>query len=161
MSLTKPILIASGVGLIIYAGYRYFTIQTELLTNSNYEIVDIKIDSLVPDLQLNITVRFDNNSSVNIDINQIYLDVFLNDKNIGNVQQVLQSVIEPKSSSTISLIANLDYSKSFDIAKDTISGVLGIGGSKQINIKCIGTASVKSGLISTTAPLSFEKQFNL
>lgn len=162
MSLVKPLLIVGGVGLIAYAGYSYYTIQTNLLENSNYQITDITVEAVtLSTLQLNISVEFDNNSSINVTIQQLYLDIYLNGTNVGNVQQVIQSSILPKSSTTIPLIANVSFSKSFDTAKDTISGLLGLGGSKDVDIKAVGTASIKSGLVSTSVPLSFEKQITL
>jgi LEA14-like dessication related protein len=163
MSLIKPILIVSGVGLIAYAGYSYYTIQTELLTNSNYQISDIRLGVVtLKTLQLNIDVQFDNNSNINVTVQQLYLDIFLNGQNVGNVQQVIQSPILPKSSTTIPLIANVSLSTSFDTLKDSIGSALGLNsGSKLVAIKASGNAYIKSGLVSTSVPLSFEKDFKI
>ena len=89
------------------------------------------------------------------------LHIYLNGTNVGNVQQVLQASIRPNRSTTLPLIANVSFSKSFDTAKQTISGLLGLGGSKEIDIKADGSASIKSGLVTTSVPLSFEKQITL
>jgi LEA14-like dessication related protein len=160
--MVKPILILGGIALIGYAGYSYYTIQSNLLINSNYQIVDITVSKIdLENITLNISVRFDNNSAINVTIKQIYLDIYYNDNIIGNVQQVIETTINPKQSSIINLIANVSFASSFDTVKDNIGGILGLGGSKSIDIVAKGTASVKSGLVSLKAPLEFEKVLNL
>ena len=163
MSLLRPALIVTGVGLLGYAIYNYFTVQTDLLKNSNYNITDITFsDFTLTTVTLNIGVKFDNNSNINVTIEDMYLDIYMNDKNVGYILQNIQTPILPKNSATIPLTANVNISSAVGDATNILGGLLGIkGGTKDITVIAKGHVSVTSGFVSSTVPVSFTKQMRL
>ena len=163
MSLLKTGLIVAGVGLIGYAGYSYFIVQSDLLKNSNYSITDISFsDFTLTTVTLNIGVKFDNNSNINVTIQDMYLDIYINDTNVGYVLQSIQTPILPKSSAIIPLTANINITDAFNNVSTQLGGLLGIKGTnKEMNIKTVGHVSIVSGFVSTTVPISFTKNMVL
>jgi len=157
MSLAKAGLIVVGVGAIAYAGYNYYKIQTSMLSNSNYEIDDITIQNItLSTLSLNIRLKLDNASDINVTLQDLYLDIFLDGKNVGFILQTIQSVIPPKGTAIIPLNASVSISSAIESLANKIGQLF--SGKRTIDIKAVGHVSIKSGLVSTSAPVSFEKQ---
>ena len=160
MSLLKTGLIGAGIIAIAYAAYNYYKIETDLLQNSDYKITDISIDAITLEkVSLNIGLELNNSSDVNVTIQSLYLDIYVNGSNVGYVMQTIQTPISPKVLAVIPLKTTVSISNAFNSITNNIGGLF--KGKASMDIQATGTVGVKSGFVSTTVPISFEKTLSL
>jgi len=153
-------LIVGAVGAVAYAIYNYTKIETDLLENSNYTITDISIQSITTTaLSLNVNLQLQNSSAINVNIQSLYLDIYVNGTDVGYVMQTMQTNIAPLGTVTIPLTATVNLSSSLNILTSQLGSIL--GGNARIDIKAVGTVSVNSGFINITVPVSIEKTLNI
>jgi LEA14-like dessication related protein len=159
MSLIKTGLIIGGVGLIAYAAYNYYKVETDLLQNSQYDITDISIQSFSTSaITLNVGLQLDNGSDINVNLQNLYLDIYLGGQNVGYIMQTIQTPIAPKSTAVIPLTGTVSLSSAFNTVTSQLGSLFSNAG---LDIKVTGTVSVSSGFISTTVPVSFEKTVSI
>lgn len=149
-------LIFGGIGLVAigYALYKYFSVQSKLLMDYEYKIVNIKpIKISLTELTFDITIRFISKSDIEAEIQQIYLDVFAEGNPVGFVTENKPFIIPAKGSSDISLRFSFEPKK---ILSSVTNILLGAGQRKDLKFKLQGYATVKSGFIKKTLPISYE-----
>ena len=84
MSILRTGAILGGVGIIGFAIYSYFKKQYDLITDFEWKVLDLKFDSVSPNLlKGRIKFRFENKSDIEITISNFYLDMYLNQTYIG------------------------------------------------------------------------------
>lgn len=162
MSLIKTGLIIGGVGLIAYAAYNYYKVETDLLQNSQYNISDITIQSISTSaITLNVGLQLNNSSDINVTLQNLYLDIYIGGQNVGYIMQTIQTPIAPKSTAVIPLIGTFSLSDSLNIVTSQLGSLLSTGKINGFDIKTVGTVSVNSGWVSITVPVSFEKTVSI
>ena len=144
----------TGVGLIGYAFYRYITNQTQLLKNFTYSIVGASLSNLsLKNVSANITVRLNNISNVEIEVEQMYLDVYINQVKVGYFQDAGLFTIPANGYTDIPTSVEFDPTQ-------VISGVLQSnifsGGIKDIQIGVRGYAQAKSSFLKVTLPIKYD-----
>lgn len=157
MKALKTISVLAGLGLIGYALYRYYLKQVDFIKDITYQVTGIRIREFKKDkVSLDISALIFNASNVEAVVTQMYLDVFINGINVGNVNEIKDITISPKKST------NIQFNFSFDpqlIAKNIVDLVTLSVAAKDIVIDIKGYIRVKSGFLST--PLPFEYRNNL
>jgi LEA14-like dessication related protein len=143
--------------LIGYALYRYYLKQVDFIKDITYQVTGVRIREFKKDkVSLDISASIFNASNVEAVVTQMYLDVFINDIKVGNVNEIKDITISPKKST------NIQFNFSFDpqlIAKNIVDLVTLSVAAKDIVIDIKGYIRVKSGFLST--PLPFEYRNNL
>lgn len=153
MKILKPLLIFSGIGLIGVALYRYYQKQINFLKDIQYTITGIKIVSLNKDnAVLDITQKIFNASNVQATATEVYLDVYLNNIKVGNINEVKDILIEPQKSTDVTYRLSFNPSIILTNVVNLISLTLAL---KDVNIRAEGYVKVHSGFIYTTLPFSY------
>jgi LEA14-like dessication related protein len=153
----KALLIASGVGIIGYAIYRYYKKQVDLLANYTYKVVGVKIVSLTTDnVILDVNTRITNNSNVSATVTEIYLDAYLNGETVANINEVKDIFVKANGSS--------DFSFRLAISPKMVLGnIVNIvtlsAATKDLFLNLKGYVKIKSGFLSISLP--FEYQNNI
>jgi LEA14-like dessication related protein len=149
----KKVLIFGGIGGVAYALYTFYRRQISLLQNYDYKIIGAKIKSIsLNKLQFDSKVRFFNKSSIEVEVQKIYIDVYLEDVLTGFIVENKPFLVAAKGSSDIDL--NMTFNPQ-DLLK-ALGGVLIAGiQKKDLNFTMKGYANIRSGLVSTTLPINF------
>jgi LEA14-like dessication related protein len=150
----KALLIASGVGIIGFAIYRYYKKQADLLANYTYKVVGLKVVSLTTEnIVLDITTRITNNSNVSATITEIYLDAYLNGKNVANINEVKDIFVKANGSSDFSFRLAI----SPKLVLGNIVNIVTLSATTQdlfLNLK--GYVRIKSGFLSVSLPFDYQ-----
>jgi hypothetical protein len=137
----------------------YFKKQADLLYLFKYKILSITIDNFDPALITgNVTILFTSISNIEITINEFYLDFYFDGNKIGFIQDVTPFIV-PAASGSIAGSAQIPFAYS-------LNPQLVIGGTgdilaytlrqKDAAISLRGYASVQSGFIKATVPVSYD-----
>ena len=153
----KALLVASGVGIIGYAIYRYYKKQVDLLQNYTYKVVGIQLVSITTEnISLDVTTKITNNSNVSATISEIYLDAYVNGQKVANINEVKDIFVK----------ANGDSNFVFRVAispKLVLGNIVNIvtlsASTKDLILNLNGYIKIKSGFLSVSLP--FEYQNNI
>lgn len=149
----KTILIVGGIGGVAYLVYSYFKRQLGLLQNYDYKIIGFKIKKASKNnLTFDLRTRFSNKSNIEATIEKIYLKLIIEGSDVGYLTENQSFIIPKKGSSDIDLQIAINPQ---DIAKNILSIVLGGVRKKDINFTIDGYANIRSGLVSTTLPITY------
>jgi len=149
----KALLLASGVGIIGYALYRYYKMQINFLKDYQYKVTGFKVVSLTSDnVSFDISTRITNISNVEAKVTEIYLDVYVNNALVGNINEVKDILVKANGSSDFSfrIAFNPKIVLNNIINIVTLSVAL-----KDVVVNLKGYIRVKSGFISTSIPFEY------
>jgi LEA14-like dessication related protein len=150
----KAILVFSGLGIIGYSLYRYYNKQITFLKDITYQVVGVKIVKIATDnISLDITNRIYNASNVEATVTEMYLDFYLNNVLIGNVNEAKDLVILPLKTTDIT------YRFMFNpklVVKNLVSVVTFAVSAKDMTFEAKGYAKIKSGFVQTTIPFEYK-----
>ena len=150
----KAILVVSGLGLLGFGLYKYFKTQADLLSKFTWKISGFKIKKFsASEVSIDIVFLFTSVADLEIKVNKIYFDLYLQGKNVGFISQDTPFIVPSRGSTNIPLSISINPQYIF---KNLIDVTLGIAKSKDIMFKLDGYANVKSGFISTTLPIKYE-----
>lgn len=150
----KALLIASGIGIIGYAIYRYYKKQADLLTNYTYKVVGVQIGSITTEnIVLDVTTRITNNSNVSATVTEIYLDAYLNGQNVANINEVKDIFVKANGDSDftfrLSISPKLVLGNLVNIV--TLSSAI-----KDLILNLDGYIKIKSGFLSVSLPFKYQ-----
>lgn len=155
MKVLKPILVFSGLSIIGYALYKYYIKQVQFLRDITYQVTGVKAVSVSEDyVSLEVKATIFNASNVEATIKEMYLDVFINDIKVAQVNEVKDILIVATGS------ANIDFNFSFSpkkVGQNLLSLIFSTASSKGLKINIDGYVKVKSSFIQTTVPFTYEK----
>jgi LEA14-like dessication related protein len=150
----KAILVFSGLGIIGYSLYRYYNKQITFLKDITYQVVGVKIVKIATDnISLDITNRIYNASNVEATVTEMYLDFYLNNVLIGNVNEAKDLVILPLKTTDVT------YRFTFNpklVIKNLVSVVTFAVSAKDMTFEARGYAKIKSGFVQTTIPFEYK-----
>lgn len=153
----KSIALLAGLGLIGFAVYRYYKRQVKFLEDITYKVIGFKFRKLsIESVSVDITTRIFNASNIEATVKEMYLDAFINEVKIGNVNEVKDILILPQKSSDVT------FNFTFDprlVGANIVSILTGSVAAKDIIFDVKGFIKVKSGFL--TLPLPFEYRNNL
>lgn len=150
----KALLIIGGLGVLGFGVYKYFKIQADLLSKYEWKIAGIKILKFnLSELAMQLTIRFTSKADLEAKIENIYLDLFLEGKNVGFVTETKPFIIPANGSSDVNLSVSINPQV---VLKNITDIVLGVSKDKDIKFAIKGNAKIKSGLFSATLPIAVE-----
>lgn len=154
----KNILIVGGIGGVLYAVYRFYIGQIGLLQNYDYKIIGAKIKKISGNnVQFDTKVRFFNKSKIEVEIQKIYVDVYLEDTLTGFVVENRPFIIASNGSSDIDLQMTFNPQS---VLKSLATIVLSGFKKKDLNFTMKGYANIRSGVISTTLPITYSDKIS-
>ena len=150
----KTLLYLAGAGLLGYALYRYFTSQAQLLQQFTYKVIGFKVLKLQKNLiAFDVIIRFSNKSNVDAKVKRIFLDVNIEGENIGFIEDVKEFVIPAKADSDIPIRFTFNPQL---VLKNIVNILIGVAEKKDLSVSFKGSASIQSGLITTTIPINYQ-----
>jgi hypothetical protein len=150
----KALLVASGIGIIGIAIYRYYKKQADLLTNYTYKVIGIKIVSVTLDnIALDITTRITNNSNVSATVKEIYLDAYINGQNVATINEVKDIFVRANGNSDftfrVTVIPKLVLGNIVNIVSLTTA-------LKDLYLNLDGYIKVRSGFLTLSLPFKYQ-----
>jgi len=134
--------------------YTYFKTQTKKLLEFDWKVSGIRVTNFsLNELAIDITFLFTSKADIEAKINRIYLDLYLQGKNVGYVSEVKPFILPARGSANIPVHVSVSPQ---DILRNIIDLTLGVGKQKDVMFKLKGFANVSSGFISTTLPIEYE-----
>lgn len=150
----KALLILGSVGLLGFGLWKYFKKQAEILKDFTWKISGFKIIRFnANELAVDITILFSSSADVEATINKLYLDLYLDGKNVGFVNEVRKFIIPAHGSTNIPIHVSVNPQAIF---KNIIDLTLGVFKNKDLKFKLSGYVNIKSGILSTTIPVEYE-----
>lgn len=149
----KALLVASGLGIIGYALYRYYKKQIDFVKDFDYKVVGVKVVSVTPDnIVLDITARVINNSNVQATVKEMFLDFFINSVKVGNITEVKDVQVRANGYSDFSF----RFAFNPKIVLGNIVNIVTLSvGTKDIIFDINGYVRVESGFVKTTIPFEY------
>jgi len=150
----KALLILGSVGLLGFGLWRYFKKQAEILKDFTWKIAGFKIIRFnINELAVDVTFLFSSSADVEATINKLYLDLYLDGKNVGFLNEVRKFIIPANGSTNIPIHLSVNPQSIF---KNIIDLTLGAYKNKDLKFKLSGYVNIKSGILSTTIPVEYE-----
>lgn len=147
----RNIAIFGGLGIIGFGLYRYFKRQYDLLTDFEWKVISLNFDQVNPNLlKGKIVFRFTNKSDIEITISKFYMDLYLNNKYIGWIEDKSEFVIPAKGFSDIPIGFSVNPQLIISNVLDIISLSTKL---KDAIFSFDGAATVRSGFVSTSIKL--------
>jgi len=152
-STLKKVLIFGGIGAVLYGVYSFYKKQIGLLQNYDYQIIGAKVNKLsLNQISFSTKVRFFNKSKIEVVVQNIYLDVYLEDTLTGFVTENKPFVVPSQGSSDI----DLDMTFNPQSLLKNLTNVILVGlKKKDLNFTLKGYANIRSGFVSTTLPITY------
>jgi LEA14-like dessication related protein len=150
----KALLIIGGLGLLGFGLYKYFKKQVDLISQFTWKIVSVKnVKISLSEFSMDITFLFTSIADLEAKIEKLYLDLYLQNTNVGFISDDRGFVIPAKGTSLVPLHISINPQSIF---KNLIDVTLGVGREKDVRFKFSGFAKIKSGFLSTTLPIKYE-----
>lgn len=147
----RNIAIFGGLGIIGFGLYRYFKRQYDLLTDFEWKVISLNFEQVNPNLlKGKIVFRFTNKSDIEITISKFYMDLYLNNKYIGWIEDKSEFVIPAKGFSDIPIGFSVNPQLIISNVLDIISLSTKL---KDAIFSFDGAATVRSGFVSTSIKL--------
>lgn len=149
----KTGLIVAAVLGVGYAVYRFYKRQIELISQYDYKIIGAKINKLGKnEVSFNVKFRFFNKAKIEAQIEKIYLDLYVEGVKAGYLTQVKPFIIPANGNSDIDLQISFNPQLVLgNVVSILLSGVK----RKDINFTLDGSASIRSGFVSTVLPIKY------
>lgn len=150
----KALLLFGGLSILGFGVYRYFKIQTQLLKDFTWDFKDFKIRKFsFTEIAIELSIIFRSKANIEAKITSLYLDGYLDGKNVGYVSQLDTFIIPANGSATIPLFISLNPKS---VINNIIQLSLGVAKNKDVKLTLDGYAKVESGYIKTTLPIKYE-----
>jgi LEA14-like dessication related protein len=142
-----------GIGLLSYGFYAYIRRQKQLLTDFEYKVLGVKIlDANFDNVALELNIRFENKSEIEVVVNSFNLDFMINDIVVGKLTDTDSFVISAKDFSEIPMRIDFDpkllTNNIIDIVNLTLEG-------QDVFFSAKGNANIKSSFVRTKVPIDF------
>ena len=146
--------ILGGIGLFAYSIYRYVKVQSDLLKNFQWKILDFGMKNFdYQTIKGTLKMLFTSTSDIEVVIKEFYVDFFFNGMKVGYIQDMSEFVIPANGSTTIPF----EYTLNPQLVLTNIADIVGyVTKEKDASIKVIGYATVKSGFIKVTLPIEYD-----
>ena len=150
----KALLILGSLGLLGFGLYRYFKSQADILKKFTWKVSGFKIIRFsFKELAIDVTFLFSSSADIEATINKVYLDLFIDNKNVGFVTESKSFIIPAHGSSNIPIHVSINPQSIF---KNIIDVTLGAFKNKDMRFRLKGYVNIKSGILSTTIPVEYD-----
>jgi hypothetical protein len=150
----KALLLLAGLGVLGTGVYLYFKKQMDLISKFTWKISGFKVNKIsLTNMDINLNILFTSVADLEAKINRVYLDLFLEGKNVGYVTQTESFIIPSHGTSNIPINISINPQS---ILTNITNIVLGVTKNKDVKFSIKGFANVKSGFLSTTLPIEYE-----
>lgn len=149
----KKVLIGGAILAVLGAGYLYYKNQINLLSDMKYTPIGYRFESIGLDKTvLNVDVKIESKSRIEALVEKLDLMVYIDNVNVGRVQDEKPLLIPAKGYSIAHL--KVEFSPK-QIGQNIISLASDFYKSRDLSIRIDGKAKVKTSFIRTTMPISY------
>ena len=147
----KTIIILAIVAVLGISGYIFYSNQVEKLMNMRYKFLAIKNVS-VGETAFDVKVRIESDSTLEAQVTDLDLDVFVNGRKVGKIVDNSKMIIPAKGYSVIDfkVIADLD-----SIGLNALNLAGEVWKNKDATLTLRGKAKVKTSFISFRVPIDY------
>lgn len=151
----KKIIIIGSIIAIIGGGlYFFYKKQVKELTALKYSFLKVSIGSLgTMNTELHITLMVTSSSTLEAEITDLNLDVFIGGKKVGAVSELKPIILPAKGSSVVDLKVSINPMQA---GMDLVNVAASYFKEKNTSIKINGYGKVKSAFIKTSVPFIYE-----
>ena len=154
-------IILGGIVIVGGAGaYYYYKQQIKALQRLDFKIIGYKIISISENsATIQLTVRVTNPSVFEVQVQDFYVDVYLNNEKISNLVPVNPFIVPSKNISgqpsynDANIIVNFSPRQVFLDALGLATDFLN---KKDLPIRVVGSARLKSSFITLTVPVEYD-----
>jgi LEA14-like dessication related protein len=147
-------LITTGVAGLLYGLYRFYDKQVSFIKNIQWEISNVTVKNLdFRLLSLEITVRVFNASNIEATVKEIFLDFFVNNIPVGNIQEAKDMVIMPGKASDVTFTFNFNPQLALQNVVNIVSLTTSL---KDLKFSAKGFIKIKSSFITKTLPYEYQ-----
>lgn len=152
-NVVSSLALIGGIGLLSYGFYAYIKRQKQLLADFNYKVLGGKIiDANFDNITLELNIRFDNKSEIEVVVNSFNLDFLINDIIVGKLTNADKFIISANNFSEIPMRIDFDpkllTNNILDIVNLTLQG-------EDVFFSAKGSANIKSSFVSAKVPIDF------
>lgn len=142
----KAIIIFSGLAVVGFAGYYFYNKQVNLLTEMKYKFVGVSVDQLaLINTVANLKIQIESDSTLEAEILDLDLDVYINDKYIGKITENKKIVIPAKGYSVVEVKVTTN---ALQAGTGLLDSAAQIWKAKDALLTVKGVAKVKSAFIT-------------
>lgn len=151
----KAIIILAIVAALGISGYVFYKKQIDKLMDMDYEFMGFQLHNLSVSKSIaDVKIKLISDSTLEAEILDLYLDVYINGKFVGVVSENKKILIPAKGYSIVDFHIAADLSKVGENALD-LAGQ--IWANKDATIQLKGTAKVKSSFITVRVPIDYSE----
>lgn len=158
-------MIAGGVLLVGGAsGYYYYTEQIKALKELDFGIVGYKlISATLDEAKIQLTIRLINKSAFEVKVLDFFVDVYLDDKKLSNLQPVAPFLVPSKDFSGKASYSDANIIVTFSpklIGLNALTLATNYLSKKDMHIRVVGSAKLKSSFVTLTVPVEYNTTLN-
>jgi hypothetical protein len=146
--------IFGGVVIFGYAIYNYIKVQTDLLKNFSYQIIDFGIGQIDPQIvKGTLSVLFKSEADIEVVVKNFIVNFYMNGVPVGYVEDTSEFIVPARNQSIIPFAYTLDPQVVFSNLLAIITNSIN-SGDETFEVK--GFAKVKSGFITVSLPIEYK-----
>lgn len=150
----KVLIIGTITAILGGAVYLFYKKQIDQLSKLKYAFLKVSLGNLgATDTVLNLSLMVTSESTLEAEITDLNLEVFLNEKKVGSVSEIKPIILPAKGSSVVDLKISITP---LQAGMDLLSAATSYLTKKDANIKINGYGKVKSAFIKTSVPFTYE-----
>lgn len=148
---TAILLIAVGIGVV--GAYYYYQRQVAALHNLTYKLVGFSLgDMSQPIVTATLIFRIYSSSTIDAQVNALFLDVYINGAKIGTIQNASSFIIPAAGYSDVPLTVSFSPAV---LESDAIGVLATYLTSQDMIIALNGYVSVKSAFLNVSVPVNY------
>mgnify|MGYP001573830500 FL=1 len=149
-------------GAIVVGGayaYYYYNEQIGALKNLDFKVIGYKIITANLDkASIQLTIRLTNRSVFEVKVEDFFVDVYLDEKKISDLQPVAPFLIPSKDLNGKPSYSDANIIVEFSprqLGLDAIGFISGYLNKKDMNIRVVGSAKLKSAFVTLPVPVEY------
>lgn len=149
----KKALIFVGIAGTVTAIALYYKKQMELLQNFTYKIIGFGVDHFkMDDALINLTIRVFSQSTLQAEVSDMNLDVFIGDVKVATVSDTNPMIVPAKGYSDVKIKVAFNPKQIGQNAVDLIAGFVS---KRDERITMNGYMKIKSSIVKTSIPFTY------
>ena len=150
------VLVIGGIG-----AYYYYTQQIKALKELGFKIVGYKVlgNATLDQAQIQLTIRLMNKSAFEVKVEDFFVDVYLDDKKISNLQPVDPFIIPSKDYNGNASYSDANIIVTFSprvVGLNALSLLINYLNKKDMAVRIVGSAKLKSAFVQLTVPVEYD-----
>lgn len=144
--LTVALVVLGGVGF-------YYFKEIQLIQNITYQLIGFNVSNLSESVStVTLDLRLFSQSTIDAEVEALFLDVYLDNVKLGSVQQVAPFLIPARGYSDAQLLVNFSPAL---LVGDALNLLTGTALSGDMAVQVLGYAKIKSSFLTLTIPFTY------